>query len=101
MHIYSKIIQKEFPQASMNNQTEKLNINQLREFADKVLDYLIRFPRLRRGQAISNILSDEYPKLAVKIFKEGFDPFYTDGKISNFLKSIATKDAINQLHHRL
>jgi hypothetical protein len=82
----------------MQKQIEKLNAVQLKDFADKVIQRVIKYPRLRRGQHISDIFSDEYTTLAVQVFSEGLDPYYDDRKIQLFLHAIATEEAINELH---
>lgn len=83
----------------MNKQSEQLDTHQLKIFLSRVIEYLEvnNTGKIRKGQAMYNVLSDEYPNLAIKVIKNEVDPFYVDSRIPMFLRCIATEEAINQL----
>lgn len=83
----------------MSPQSEQLDTHQLKIFLSRVIEYLEvnNTGKIRKGQAMYNVLSDEYPNLAIKVVKNEVDPFYIDARIPWFLKCIATEEAISQL----
>jgi hypothetical protein len=66
----------------------KMDNESFAQFLKLVADEYKKYPNLRFGQTLYNVLHDIRPELAESIIGTENDPFYTDSQISGFISVV-------------